>query len=214
MCVPFGAGVGSERRPRFGSRFCSEERLDFRSCQPFSPLVRRRCQMGHTRKCGRIARSGSWHWLRITPQGPPGSCSPGMTTTILQALSALVVAERFGTRRLLTFDHRHFRVLRPLGGGQLKLLPANGRPRSWRCLGRELVERRRWPTGRRAGLIRGRLTARTGCRRCWAQMLRRTRGPWRAAPASRCSARGQRRTGRAPAGRRRPEGSGARTTAR
>ena len=40
-------------------------------------------------------------------------------------LSVVVVAERYGTRRLLTFDQRHFRALRPLSGGQFTLLPAD-----------------------------------------------------------------------------------------
>lgn len=43
----------------------------------------------------------------------------------LADLSVVVVAERYGTRRLLTFDERHFRALRPLGGGQFTLLPAD-----------------------------------------------------------------------------------------
>ena len=41
----------------------------------------------------------------------------------LADLSAVVVAERFGTRRVLTFDERHFRALRPLAGGHFELLP-------------------------------------------------------------------------------------------
>lgn len=43
----------------------------------------------------------------------------------LADLSVVVVAERFGTRRLLTFDERHFRALRPLNGGQFTLLPSD-----------------------------------------------------------------------------------------
>lgn len=41
----------------------------------------------------------------------------------LADLSVVVLAERWRTRRLLTFDDRHFRALRPLGGGQFRLLP-------------------------------------------------------------------------------------------
>jgi predicted nucleic acid-binding protein len=41
----------------------------------------------------------------------------------LADLSAVVVADRYGTRRLLTFDERHFRALRPLSGGHFELLP-------------------------------------------------------------------------------------------
>lgn len=43
----------------------------------------------------------------------------------LADLAAVVVAERYGTRRVLTFDERHFRTLRPLGGGQFTLLPVD-----------------------------------------------------------------------------------------
>jgi predicted nucleic acid-binding protein len=43
----------------------------------------------------------------------------------LADLSALVVARRYRTRRLLTFDERHFRTLRPLDGGRFTLLPAD-----------------------------------------------------------------------------------------
>jgi hypothetical protein len=42
----------------------------------------------------------------------------------LADLSAVVVAGRCRTRRLLTFDERHFRSLRPLDGGRFTLLPA------------------------------------------------------------------------------------------
>jgi predicted nucleic acid-binding protein len=41
----------------------------------------------------------------------------------LADLSAVVIARRFNTRRLLTFDERHFRALRPLTGGRFTLLP-------------------------------------------------------------------------------------------
>jgi predicted nucleic acid-binding protein len=37
--------------------------------------------------------------------------------------SIVVLAERFGTRQVLTLDHRHFNVLRPLTGGRFRLLP-------------------------------------------------------------------------------------------
>jgi len=43
----------------------------------------------------------------------------------LADLSAVVVASRHGTKRLLTFDERHFRALRPLSGGQFTLLPVD-----------------------------------------------------------------------------------------
>ena len=47
----------------------------------------------------------------------------------LADLSLVVVANRFGTRRLLTFDERHFRALRPLDGGTFSLLPADASKR-------------------------------------------------------------------------------------
>ncbi|MHB8320203.1 MAG: PIN domain-containing protein [Acidimicrobiales bacterium] len=42
----------------------------------------------------------------------------------LSDLSVVVAARRYGTRRLLTFDDRRFRALRPLDGGHFTLLPA------------------------------------------------------------------------------------------
>ena len=42
----------------------------------------------------------------------------------LADLSVVVLAARYDTRRLLTFDERHFRALQPLsGGGRFTLLP-------------------------------------------------------------------------------------------
>jgi uncharacterized protein len=41
----------------------------------------------------------------------------------LADLSVMVLAQRFGTRRILTFDARHFRAVRPLQGGSFLLLP-------------------------------------------------------------------------------------------
>ncbi len=37
--------------------------------------------------------------------------------------SNVVLADRFGTRSIATLDHRHFDVLRPLGGGHFTVLP-------------------------------------------------------------------------------------------
>jgi predicted nucleic acid-binding protein len=47
----------------------------------------------------------------------------------LADLSTVVVAGRYRTRRLLTFDERHFRALRPLSGGRFTLLPVDTPPR-------------------------------------------------------------------------------------
>ena len=41
----------------------------------------------------------------------------------LADLSVVVLAHRFRTDRLLTFDERGFRALRPLAGGRFTLLP-------------------------------------------------------------------------------------------
>jgi uncharacterized protein len=37
--------------------------------------------------------------------------------------SIVVLARRFQTRTILTLDHRHFDVVRPLDGGRFKVLP-------------------------------------------------------------------------------------------
>jgi predicted nucleic acid-binding protein len=39
--------------------------------------------------------------------------------------SIMVLAERYETRRLLSFDERHFRAIAPLQGGSFELLPAD-----------------------------------------------------------------------------------------
>lgn len=44
----------------------------------------------------------------------------------LADLSLVVLAERFRTRDLVTFDERHFRNVQPLQGGAFRLLPADG----------------------------------------------------------------------------------------
>lgn len=38
--------------------------------------------------------------------------------------SLVLLADRHRTRSVLTLDHRHFDVLRPLGGGRFELLPS------------------------------------------------------------------------------------------
>ena len=43
----------------------------------------------------------------------------------LADLSVVLVAQKVGTRDLLTFDERHFRVVSPLQGGVFTLLPAD-----------------------------------------------------------------------------------------
>lgn len=40
--------------------------------------------------------------------------------------SLVVLARRFGTRRILTLDERDFRAIEPLQGGAFQLLPADG----------------------------------------------------------------------------------------
>jgi predicted nucleic acid-binding protein len=46
----------------------------------------------------------------------------------LADLSLVVLAYRLDTRRVLTFDERHFRAVRPLQGGVFELLPADREP--------------------------------------------------------------------------------------
>lgn len=41
----------------------------------------------------------------------------------LTDLSIIIIAARFRTTRILTFDQRHFRAMRPLQGGVFTLLP-------------------------------------------------------------------------------------------
>lgn len=43
----------------------------------------------------------------------------------LADLSVVVLAHRFRTRRLLTFDERDFRAVEPIAGGTFRLLPAD-----------------------------------------------------------------------------------------
>jgi uncharacterized protein len=43
----------------------------------------------------------------------------------LADLAVAVLARKLATRRLLTFDERHFRAVRPLQGGTFTLLPAD-----------------------------------------------------------------------------------------
>ncbi len=45
----------------------------------------------------------------------------------LADLSVAVIAGKLRTRRILTFDERHFRAVRPLQGGAFIVLPADGR---------------------------------------------------------------------------------------
>jgi len=44
----------------------------------------------------------------------------------LADLATVVLAHRYETLRLLTFDQRHFRTLQPLTGGSFTLLPSDG----------------------------------------------------------------------------------------
>ena len=43
----------------------------------------------------------------------------------LADLATVVLARRLGARRILTFDARHFRAMRPIQGGTFELLPAD-----------------------------------------------------------------------------------------
>ena len=46
----------------------------------------------------------------------------------LADLSVVVLADSFHTNRIVTFDERDFRPVRPLRGGSFEILPADGRP--------------------------------------------------------------------------------------
>lgn len=46
----------------------------------------------------------------------------------LADLSIVILAARYKTNRILTFDHRHFRLMRPLQGGSFTLLPFDEPP--------------------------------------------------------------------------------------
>ena len=43
----------------------------------------------------------------------------------LADLSVIVLARRFQTSRIVTFDERDFRAVKPIGGGFFTLLPAD-----------------------------------------------------------------------------------------
>lgn len=44
----------------------------------------------------------------------------------LAGVSLIVLARRYGTRRIVTFDERAFRTVEPLQGGSFTILPADG----------------------------------------------------------------------------------------
>ena len=72
----------------------------------------------------RLCRARVWN----RPTTRRRSNSIGGTPTLnlgLADLSVAVLAGKLGTRRILTFDQRHFRVLRPIQGGAFTLLPAD-----------------------------------------------------------------------------------------
>lgn len=44
----------------------------------------------------------------------------------LADLAVIILAKKHGTRRVLTFDQRHFRSVTPIQGGSFIILPADG----------------------------------------------------------------------------------------
>jgi uncharacterized protein len=46
----------------------------------------------------------------------------------LADLSVVVLANRFRTNKIVTFDERHFRAMQPLQGGSFTILPADSEP--------------------------------------------------------------------------------------
>jgi len=98
------------------------------------------------RRFGPAARRAFLEDLRARRYESPGLDGPDYEAAIeldrryadlnlgLADLSVAVIARKLGTRQILTFDGRHFRVVRPLQGGAFTLLPSDAqssrRPRT------------------------------------------------------------------------------------
>ena len=65
--------------------------------------------------------SGHWTSSALEVDQQFADLGLGMTDA-----SLVVLATRYGTRDILTLDHRHFRQLVALQGGRFRLLPADG----------------------------------------------------------------------------------------
>jgi hypothetical protein len=59
----------------------------------------------------------------VAVEGHPLLRVRGPRSRGLADLSVVILAHRFRTRRLLTFDERDFRAVTPLSGGSFTLLP-------------------------------------------------------------------------------------------
>jgi uncharacterized protein len=89
------------------------------------------------RRFGPPARRAFLEDLRARRYESPGFAGPDYEAAMeldrryadlnlgLADLSLAVIARKLATRRILTFDERHFRVVRPLQGGVFTLLPAD-----------------------------------------------------------------------------------------
>ncbi len=89
------------------------------------------------RRLGPPARRAFLEDLRVRRYESPGLGGPDYAAALeldrqyadlnlgLADLSVAIIARKLGTRRILTFDERHFRTIRPLQGGVFTLLPAD-----------------------------------------------------------------------------------------
>jgi hypothetical protein len=59
------------------------------------------------------------------PESTQATCRAWPTSSPAPATGTSVfwLADRYNTRDVLTLDHRHFGVIRPLAGGRFRLLP-------------------------------------------------------------------------------------------
>lgn len=92
-------------------------------------LVRRRHGSEAARRVGRELTGGAYEVAPMTAVDVRRSLDvderyAGLELGLTDA-SIVVLAERHGTRDLLTLDERHFRAVSPLQGGAFRLLPAD-----------------------------------------------------------------------------------------
>ena len=71
--------------------------------------------------------SGAWDLPAIDAEELVGACAvieryADQDIGVADA-SNVILAERYRTRTIVTLDHRHFDVLRPLNGGRFRILP-------------------------------------------------------------------------------------------
>jgi hypothetical protein len=69
-----------------------------------------------------VSLTAEEHGLALTLQRRYAAFDLGLAD-----LSVIVLAHRFRTRRILTFDQRHFRAVAPVQGGSFTILPTDER---------------------------------------------------------------------------------------